>query len=90
MKLNALLAVQVLASLTTAFPIAEPETANKACYDVIIVGGGPAGLAAASALGRVNRDVLLVDSGDYRNNVTRHIHDVLGYDGATTYSFGQE
>ena len=54
----------------------EPTT-----YDAIIVGGGPAGLAAGSGLARVRRNVLLIDSGEYRNDPTRHMHDVLGYDG---------
>lgn len=50
-------------------------------YDAIIVGGGPAGLSALSGLARVRRRVLLIDSGEYRNQPTRHMHDVLGYDG---------
>ncbi|KKO99564.1 sulphydryl oxidase [Trichoderma harzianum] len=49
-------------------------------YDVIIVGGGPAGLSAASGLARVRRNVLLIDSGEYRNAQTRHVHDVIGFD----------
>ncbi|KAL2843906.1 hypothetical protein BJY01DRAFT_264107 [Aspergillus pseudoustus] len=49
-------------------------------YDVLIIGGGPSGLSAASGLSRVLRRVALFDSGDYRNNPTRHMHDVIGSD----------
>ena len=45
-------------------------------YDVIIVGGGPAGLSAALVLGRCRRRVLLVDDGDPRN---ARSHGVRGY-----------
>lgn len=50
-------------------------------YDVIIIGGGPAGLQAALTLGRVHRDVLLLDSGRYRNDPADEMHNVLGHDG---------
>lgn len=50
-------------------------------YDVVIVGGGPAGLAASMSLGRVARKSLMYDSGQYRNIQTRYMHDVLGQDG---------
>lgn len=49
-------------------------------FDVIIIGGGPSGLSAASALSRVLRKSVLFDSGEYRNNPTRHMHDVIGND----------
>ncbi|KAG5914627.1 hypothetical protein E4U42_000398 [Claviceps africana] len=52
-------------------------------YDAVIVGGGPAGLSALSGLARVRNKVLLVDSGEYRNEATRHMHDVIGFDGVT-------
>ncbi|KAI2776622.1 FAD/NAD(P)-binding domain-containing protein [Daldinia loculata] len=52
-------------------------------YDAIIIGGGPSGLSALSGLARVRRNVLLIDSGEYRNGPTRHMHDVIGFDGVT-------
>ncbi|KAL1634973.1 hypothetical protein SLS56_002057 [Neofusicoccum ribis] len=52
-------------------------------YDAIIVGGGPSGLSALSGLARVRRNVLLIDSGEYRNAKTRHLHDLIGFDGVT-------
>lgn len=50
-------------------------------FDTVIVGGGPAGLSAALALGRSRRDVLVLDSGDYRNAPTHHSHNFLTQDG---------
>ncbi|KAG6022278.1 hypothetical protein E4U41_002289 [Claviceps citrina] len=67
--------------LASAVPVAENK--HRIDFDAIIVGGGPAGLSAGSALARVRRNVLLVDSGVYRNAATRHMHDVLGSDGVT-------
>ena len=50
-------------------------------FDVIVIGGGPAGLSALSGLARVRRKALLIDSGEYRNAQTTHMHDVIGWDG---------
>ncbi|KAE8370479.1 hypothetical protein BDV27DRAFT_169036 [Aspergillus caelatus] len=58
-------------------------------YDVIIIGGGPSGLSAASALSRVLRKSVLFDSGEYRNNPTRHMHDVIGNDHVVPAEFRQ-
>ena len=47
-------------------------------YDVIVIGGGPAGLAAALWLARYRLRVRLVDSGDPRNAPTWAVHGYLG------------
>jgi thioredoxin reductase len=49
--------------------------------DAIVIGGGPAGLQAALTLGRIHREVLVVDSGDYRNAPAQHLHNLIGSDG---------
>src|SRR5260370_31464375 len=52
-------------------------------YDVISVGGGPAGLNAALVLGRVQRSVLLCDAGEPRNRRVRASHGFLTRDGTS-------
>lgn len=50
-------------------------------YDVIVIGGGPAGLQAALTLGRMHRRTLLLDSGVYRNDPADAMHNFLTRDG---------
>jgi thioredoxin reductase len=50
-------------------------------HDVIIVGGGYAGMAAALQLLRARRDVLVIDAGERRNRFADHSHGFLGFDG---------
>lgn len=50
-------------------------------YDVLIVGGGPAGLNAALILARCRRRIVVFDSGRPRNAVARAMHGFLGHDG---------
>lgn len=50
--------------------------------DVIIIGGGFAGTAAAITLARANRNIQLIDSGAPRNRFSDHAHGILGLDGA--------
>ena len=56
-------------------------------YDVVIVGGGPAGLAAALTLGRARKRVLLCDSGPRRNAAAAHVHNFVTRDGITPHDF---
>lgn len=50
-------------------------------FDVVIVGGGAAGLSAALVLGRCRRSVLVCDSRQPRNRASRAIHCLLGREG---------
>ena len=50
-------------------------------YDVVVVGGGPAGLSAALVLGRARRRVAVVDAGAPRNAPAAHMHGYLSRDG---------
>jgi thioredoxin reductase len=62
-------------------------------YDVVVVGGGAAGLAGAVALARSRRSVLVVDAGDPRNAPASHVHNFLSRDGtppAEIYAAGRQ
>jgi thioredoxin reductase len=50
-------------------------------WDVIIVGGGPAGLSAALVLARCRRRVLVVDAGRPRNARSHSVHNFLTREG---------
>lgn len=50
-------------------------------YDVVVIGGGPAGLSGAVALARARRSVLVIDSGAPRNSAAEHVHGYLGLEG---------
>jgi thioredoxin reductase len=49
--------------------------------DVVVIGGGAAGLSAALVLGRARRNVLVIDSGSPRNAAAAHMHGFLSRDG---------
>ncbi|WP_159800916.1 NAD(P)/FAD-dependent oxidoreductase [Arthrobacter zhaoguopingii] len=50
-------------------------------YDVVIIGGGAAGLSAAVALGRSLRTTAVIDSGSPRNAPAAGVHNFLSRDG---------
>ena len=56
---------------------------NKNHFDVIIVGGSYAGLAAAMVLGRALRKVVIIDNGKPCNRQTPYSHNFLTQDGKT-------
>ena len=58
-----------------------PDVTDVARYDVVIVGGGAAGLSAALVLGRARRRVVVVDAGRPRNAPAAHMQGFLGSDG---------
>jgi thioredoxin reductase len=58
-------------------------------YDVIVIGGGPAGLQAALTLGRTHRSCLVLDSGTYRNASAAEMHNFLTHDGTPPSEFLQ-
>ena len=56
-------------------------------YDVVIAGGGPAGLAAALTLGRARKRVLLCDAGSPRNAAADRMHNFVTRDGTPPPEF---
>ena len=50
-------------------------------YDVVVIGGGAAGLSGAVALARSRRSVLVVDAGRPRNAPADGVHNYLGREG---------
>jgi thioredoxin reductase len=56
-------------------------------YEVIVVGGGAAGLSAALILGRARRRTLVVDAGEPRNAPAAHMQGFLTRDGMPPAEF---
>ncbi|WP_307815634.1 FAD-dependent oxidoreductase [Planobispora rosea] len=57
------------------------ETVMGGAYDVVVVGGGAAGLGGALALALARRSVLVVDAGRPRNAPAGHVHNYLTREG---------
>jgi thioredoxin reductase len=56
-------------------------TMSVQAYDVVVVGGGAAGLSAALVLGRARRRVAVIDAGSPRNAPATHMQGFLSRDG---------
>ncbi|WP_268221716.1 NAD(P)/FAD-dependent oxidoreductase [Streptomyces sp. EMB24] len=56
-------------------------------YDVVVVGGGAAGLSAALVLGRARHRTLVVDAGEPRNAPSAHMQGYLSRDGMPPAEF---
>ncbi|MFJ5265315.1 NAD(P)/FAD-dependent oxidoreductase [Streptomyces sp. NPDC088387] len=56
-------------------------------YEVIVVGGGAAGLSAGLVLGRARRRTLVVDAGEPRNTPSAHMQGYLTRDGMSPAEF---
>ncbi|WP_428229115.1 NAD(P)/FAD-dependent oxidoreductase [Flavobacterium sp.] len=83
-----------IAALTFPFPLKEfyMSTVSKN-FDVIIIGGSYSGLAAAMALGRALKQVLVINSGEPCNAQTPYSHNFLTQDGnrpAGIYTVGKQ
>ena len=61
------------------------ENPTPQTYDVVVVGGGAAGLSGAMALGRSKRSVLVIDAGEPRNAPAAHAHNYLGREGVSPF-----
>lgn len=57
------------------------DTKTTNAYEVVVVGGGAAGLSAALVLGRARRRVAVVDAGAPRNAPAAHMQGFLSRDG---------
>jgi thioredoxin reductase len=63
--------------------VTQPLAGDGSEVDAVVVGGGPAGLAAGLWLGRYRRSVVVVDSQEYRSAAVEHSHGYLGRDPQT-------
>src|SRR3712207_5805934 len=65
--------------LSARIPLVQPGHMSE--YDVVIIGGGAAGLSAALVLARARRRVAVADAGAPRNAPAAHMHGFLSRDG---------
>lgn len=68
--------------------MSDPEA--PAVQDAVVVGGGPAGLSAATWLARYRRRVVVIDSNEYRNAWVDKAHGYLGADPMDPTAFREQ
>lgn len=56
---------------------------SDSTYDVVVIGGGAAGLSGALTLSRARLRVALIDAGEPRNSPAGQVHNYLGREGTT-------
>ncbi|MEW2395369.1 NAD(P)/FAD-dependent oxidoreductase [Streptomyces sp. NPDC046862] len=66
---------------------AKTERTEEIAYEVIVIGGGAAGLSAGLILGRARRRTLVVDAGEPRNAPAAHMQGYLSRDGVPPAEF---
>lgn len=66
----------------TSDPITSDPIAADTAYDLVVIGGGAAGLSAALTAGRALRSVLVIDAGSPRNAPAAGAHNLLGHEGS--------
>ena len=63
------------------------DNSVRSDYDVVVIGGGAAGLSAALVLGRARRATLVIDAGEPRNAPAAHMQGFLTRDGMSPADF---
>ncbi|QJE96249.1 NAD(P)/FAD-dependent oxidoreductase [Luteolibacter luteus] len=82
--LNGLASMATVSSLYAAsLEDADPDE----IFELVIIGGGPAGLSAAMVMARARRRVLLIDGGTPRNAAAPAVHTFLTRDGVLPSDF---
>ncbi len=64
--------------------------ATSPLLDVLIIGGGPAGLSVATSVARQLYTAAVFDSGVYRNALATHMHNVATWDHRHPSEFRQK
>lgn len=68
-------------AFTASSSFAKAESKMKFDYEVLIIGGGPAGISAAMTLGRIRRSALVADDNRPRNAPSSHLNNFPTRDG---------